>query len=336
MSELELNKYVTPDGSLDGRLLWKREPLYRGMNGRCVERFYPSPEQSYIFKPLTNGESVDREAWIYRHVLSLFPPIFPKLLAVSMEGAGEAGWSIFEDLGPLRHDFDLELAKDVVERMAWWHAFPVSHWRGLTGHGVKPPIEQIAADVLKRWDEAGALLNDIEEYSGFGQREMNALIRGLANADGQSLSGIRVLSHGDLHLGNYARGADGRLYILDWEHAHMNTPYWDLYHLIDISHPMFPKKITIPEREMLLDYYLRQSARQGCEWEREAFIRGYFRFSAAFSLWMLLLIAGDLERGDSVWPKDRLLKQREETRDHLIGCLSRISSGLTGNFTQKD
>lgn len=313
-----LSSYVLLDGTLDGGKLWRREPLYQGMNGKVVERFYPSPERSYIFKPLTNAESMDREAWIYRHVLNLFPPVYPRLLVSSEKGAGEAGWSVFEDLGPLRHEYSMELAMEVVKQMAWWHAFPESHWNDLNGQGNKPPIEQISMSLKTRRDEVDALL----EEAGSTMR-LDGLLRGLA--EGEAFLGIRVLSHGDLHLGNYAKGADGKLYIIDWEHVHMNSPFWDLYHLIDMSHPLFPKTLPLSERERLLGYYLKQSAFHGRNWDRNDFIIAYCCFAAVFSLWMLLLISGDLKRGDSVWPEARLRAQRSETMDSLIGCLVRLS-----------
>ena len=61
-----------------------------------------------------------------------------------------------------------------------------------------------------------------------------------------------VLSHGDLHLGNYA-AVNGQVKVLDWEHAHLNSRYWDLYHVIDLSHPIFPKEMTTNIRERLLE-----------------------------------------------------------------------------------
>ncbi|WP_334077512.1 phosphotransferase [Paenibacillus sanfengchensis] len=319
---VQWSEYVRADGTLDGEKVWRREPLYQGMNGRYVERFYPEKTgPGYIFKPLTNGKNPEREAWIYRHVLDSFPPIYPRLLASSEEGAGEAGWSIFEDLGPLRHEFRLELALEVVKRMAWWHAFPETHWRGLGSSGPKPPIEQIAADVGSRREEMVLLLK--EAGLSLDPAVLDKLIYGFT--EGTFLSTFRVLSHGDLHLGNYAKGANGRLYILDWEHAHLNSPFWDLYHLIDMSHPMFPKRLRRSEREKLLDYYIKQSVYHGRKWDGEEFIQGYCRYAALFSLWMLLLINGDLERGDSVWPKGRLLAQWAETLANLSGCLDRLS-----------
>lgn len=314
----DLSSYVLPDGTLNGQGLWKREPLYQGMNGRWVERFYPGPEQSYVFKPLTNRESIDREAWIYRHVLSSFPAIFPLLLASSGEGAGEDGWTIFEDLGLLRHEYSVELATEVVQQMAWWHSFPEQHWSGLNSQGPKPSIASMASDLLLKREKAASLLAElgwawtldewIDDY-----------------VSGQALSSIRVLSHGDLHLGNYAKGENGRLYIIDWEHAHLNSPFWDLYHLIDMTHPMFPKSVTPAERETLLSVYVSFSIPYGRSWELETFIRDYYRFSVIFSLWMLLLIADDLKRDEAIWPKERLLVQYEETAANLVGCLSRLA-----------
>lgn len=135
----------------------------------------------------------------------------------------------------------------------------------------------------------------------------------------------RVLSHGDLHLGNYAL-AGGEIKVLDWEHVHLNAPYWDLYHLLDLSHPVFPRTMDAPTRQRLLDDYLRAAARKGNIWEPAAFKRGYARFAAVFSLWMLLLIEQDLAaiaKNDGLpakWSPEQLGRQRQETLASFGQC----------------
>ncbi|WP_110930025.1 hypothetical protein [Paenibacillus bouchesdurhonensis] len=121
--------YVSKSGELDDRYIWRKEQLYRGMNGKFVERFYIPSGQSYIFKPVTHEGSRDREAWVYEHILSAFPPIYPQLLGCSTPGQGEAGWSIFEDLGALSHRFDVKHALFIAKQVAWWHSLPKDHWQ---------------------------------------------------------------------------------------------------------------------------------------------------------------------------------------------------------------
>ena len=127
---------------------------------------------------------------------------------------------------------------------------------------------------------------------------------------------------GDLHLGIYAL-VNGEVKVLDWEHAHLNYPYWDLCHVIDLSHPLFPKTMTSSVRERLLDVYLEESARLGRTYEPVAFKANYRGFSALFSLWMLRLIASDLSQGeDGPWPREALRQQRDEAAESLRQCVS--------------
>lgn len=314
-----LSEAVKPDGTLDDSRIWKREPLYQGMNGRWVERFYIERERSYIFKPVTNGENADREVWVYRNVLDRFPEVYPKLLAASPKGKGLDGWTVFEDLGSLRHEYRLEYALRVAKLMAWWQARPAADWPGLSTHGLKPGIETIAGDLLERRGEARAVL----ERLGLPDR-IYGEIRAVRDGSYFSVNKL-VLSHGDLHLGNYAV-TEGRLYLLDWEHAHLNLPYWDLFHLIDMSHPLFAKPMTSADRERILGEYLRRAEQQGTAWQRTALFREYGCFAALFSLWMMLLIQGDLRRGDSVWPRGGLVRQWDEAAANLAGCLALLET----------
>lgn len=319
----KLDEVVKADGTLDDHRIWCREPMYQGMNGRWVERFYTEPGHSYIFKPLTNGESVDREAWVNRNVLAQLPEIaVPKLLAASPEGKGAQGWTIFEDLGTLSHTYRLEYAQAAARQLARLHAAPAEQWTGLTTQGPKPGIKAVASDVLQRRDEALAVLAGQGLPVQWLDSEIAPAVR-----DGHGFSIKRlVLSHGDLHLGNYAVMEAGRVVLLDWEHAHRNLPFWDLYHLIDMSHPRFPRAMPAEDRMKLLGTYLDEADKQGTPWAREVLVREYAWFAAIFSLWMLLLIESDLRRGGGVWTKEGLLRQREETANGLAGCLELLEN----------
>ena len=129
-----------------------------------------------------------------------------------------------------------------------------------------------------------------------------------------------MLTHGDLHIGNFAI-VDNELKILDWEHTHLNLPHWDLYHLIDMSHPLFPKKITSPLRERILESYLGQVE---YEVDREAFINEYYLFASVFSIWMILLIQKDLVENGGKWSAVQLNTQLEETVSSLQQCAAAL------------
>ncbi|WP_460320895.1 phosphotransferase [Paenibacillus sp. YSY-4.3] len=316
-------KYVSESGELNDRYVWRREKLYQGMNGKFVERFYASPERSYVFKPVTHEGSGDREAWVHEHILSSFPPIYPQLIACSEPGQGEAGWGIFEDLGAISHCFDVRHALLVAKQIAWWHSYPAEHWGDVPDTGQKPGLRQLAADLRLRSEETELAL----EAAGLPCRWAEDILSELDQAGfGLLTEEAKVLSHGDLHLGNYTVTESGKLYILDWEHAHLNVPYWDLYYLIDMAHPRYPKQMTLAYREQILRHYLKQSAYYGKPWEdEEAFIEAYSLFAVVFSLWMLMLIANDLRQGGGVWSEAELLAQRGEVKASLHDCWNRIT-----------
>ncbi|WP_308637545.1 phosphotransferase family protein [Paenibacillus silvisoli] len=316
---------VLPDGTLDDRRLWRRDILYTGMNGKCVERVYVTPEESVIFKPLTNESQLGLEGWVYEHILRgmSFPPIYPRLLAASGSDAGERSWQLFEDLGPLEHRFEEDAALELIEHVAWWHGLSVDGLKGQTLLGPKPFIEELAAQAFERREElAEALAERFDDPKSLVER-----LEALCRSESATLNWSRnALSHGDLHLGNYAR-VQGVLKVLDWEHAHVNSRYWDLYHAIDCSHPDFPKRMSAPVRERLLDRYLAASGSSMTELEKQSFKQGYYLFAAVFSLWMLLLIAGDLKRlngADGKWTTAQLKAQLEETLDSLSQCVDAL------------
>ncbi|RAP74871.1 hypothetical protein DL346_21355 [Paenibacillus montanisoli] len=297
------------------------------MNGKCVERVYVTPDESYIFKPLTNESQLGQEGWVYEHILRgmSFPPIYPQLLAASGPAAGDRSWQLFEDLGPLTHRFEEDKALELIGHVAWWHALPTEPLREKTLLGPKPYIEELAAQALGRRDE---LAETLAGKFGDPQATLKELAA-LSHSGTATANWARsVLSHGDLHLGNYAR-VNGIVKVLDWEHAHVNSRYWDLYHVIDSSHPDFPKRMNITVREHLLDRYLALSSGSGVTGLQEkSFKQGYYLFAALFSLWMLLLIAGDLKRlagADGKWTTAQLLKQQEETLDSLTQCVQLLN-----------
>jgi thiamine kinase-like enzyme len=300
---------VLSDGTLNERLIFKKETLYQGMNGKFVERFYVSPSESYIFKPLTNNAQLGREAWINEHVLRLFPAIFPKIISYSKHDNPELSWMVLEDLGPLSHEFSEENILGVIKLMAWWHSLPLQSFPKVPVAGLKPKLEQLISDIRRDKEEFFALLPAL----ALDERLIERVYEWI---DSFIFSKTLVLSHGDLHVGNYAF-ANGRIVILDWEHAHLNTPFWDLYHLLDLSHPIFPKKIEVGLRKRALRNYLEQVE---LELDAEMFFREYHLFSAVFSIWMILLIQKDLAVGDGKWSKEQLERQLSETVLSLREC----------------
>ncbi|GHH98033.1 phosphotransferase [Neobacillus kokaensis] len=300
MSELGFGglpkEIVLEDGRLNEGLVCRREILYRGNNGRCVERFYLSSGESYIFKPLTNNAQFGKEVWVHEQILPHFPAVFPKIISYQIDRKPEQSWMILEDLGPLSHTFSKESLLAVVRSAAVWHSLPLEAFAGVPLTGMKPRIGEMVAEI-----QLGKI--------PFSER-VEAIFPVLYQFP---FSTKQVVCHGDLHQGNYAL-VDGRLAVLDWEHAHLNLPYWDLYHAIDMSHPDFSKKMTCELREEALNGYLDGVQRAV---DRGQFKKEYYRFAAVFSMWMLILIERDLRVDAGKWPQEQLERQREETADVL-------------------
>ncbi|MBO0958495.1 phosphotransferase [Neobacillus sp. MM2021_6] len=307
-------KIVNLDGTLNEELILNKEPIYKGMNGRMVERFYLRANESYIFKPLTNDGQLGKEVWIHEHVLTLFPAIFPKILSYSISDAPERNWMILEDLGPLVHEFRVDTALGVVKWVAWWHSLPLENVGDMPRAGLKPQFQELITEIRRRKDEFLQLGPGIES-------ELIEYIYSLL--DRVIFSEKRVLSHGDLHAGNFAV-VKGRIMILDWEHTHINLPYWDLYHLLDMSHPLYSKKMTAPLRDVILSAYLDQVE---FEVDREAFFKEYYLFAAVFSIWMILLIQKDLQGNGGKWSAVQLHAQLEETVSSLRQCAEALWNG---------
>lgn len=316
-------KAVTPDGRLDHTQIYAREILYKGMNGRFVERFYLSPDHSFIFKPVTHAGQAGREGWVYEHILPLIPGIYPRMLARSCS-SDETSWAIFEDLGKLQHAFEGDTILEVTRAMARWHALPVDQLPAETptaGH--KPRIELAAAEIVLREEEAASLFAELHIPAQSGSRLL-AAIRDLAAMGNHSpYAASQVLSHGDLHLGNYAM-AGAKLYVLDWEHAHLGTIHWDLYHVLDMSHPLFPKQVTSSLRDQVLSVYAAESANHGRVLDRVLLGEQYALFAAVYSVWMLLLIRRDLDQKEPIWPREQLQTQWRETADSLMQCMGML------------
>jgi hypothetical protein len=301
---------VLANGTLNDQIILKKEALYKGMNGRFVERFYLSPTESYIFKPLTNNGQLGKEVWVHKHILlPLFPPIFPKVISYKISDHSDLNWMILEDLGSLSHEFNEESTLAVIRWVAWWHSLPLEKLANVPLMGLKPQIEEIVADIRVMKDEFMALMPLLKIEEKLIHHIYLLLER-------KEFSQKLVLSHGDLHSGNFAMVEKG-IVVLDWEHAHLNLPYWDLYHVIDMSHPLFPKKITSQFRQRVLKSYLEQV---DSEIDGDTFINEYYLFSAVFSIWMILLIQKDLKENDGNWSRHQLENQLKETEATLEQC----------------
>ncbi|MCK6075974.1 phosphotransferase family protein [Paenibacillus silvae] len=312
--------WVTSEGILDEQQIIGRQKLYQGLNGRHVERFTAQSGQTYIFKPLTNPAQYGRERWMYEHVMPQLPPVYPQLIAASgQEAAPEQSWMIYEDMGQLEHFLCESTLMLAAAHMAEWHTLPITAWQQLPRVGHKPAIRDMLHELERHRSATAELLTKL--HVTWSASDLDRLITLLLTAEDEL---PLVLCHGDLHPGNVAE-VEGRLVILDWEHAHLNTPLWDVYHLLDLSHPLFPRTMTPELRARVMKVYLDKLESLGVQVERVSFAKWYDAYAIVFSLWMLRLIDGDLRNPDCIWPQEQLRNQWHETAATLEQCIKHMN-----------
>lgn len=317
--EQMLSSVVTMKGELNAELISRRSPLYKGRNGKVIERFWVEFEgqsESYIFKPLTNETTCGRELWMYENVLSSVPVRFPKLYAAAKHEDPERFWSIYEDMGELTHRLEADDYEIAAASIPLWHGLPLTcvpaHFKGdkqdLTDL-INKVYQEYACDTRGR-----APLSSL----GFEEDEVTAIEKILRQLNGSFDTEI-VISHGDYHQGNLSRREEDFI-ILDWEFVHHNSVYWDLYCLLDMSHPDFPKRVSASTRLAALKSYLNKRTALGWEVHLTSFVADYHRYATVHSLWMLGLIEKDLQKGQ--WEASKLQRAQEETLHSLRDCLA--------------
>lgn len=268
-------------------------------------------------------------------------------------------WIVMEDIGVLNHVHSDKQLLQIVEQMACWHRVDVSRLTPFPQVGQKPPLPDIASSVISRWQQAKEILLQLPTLCGASSWNASAthvtevddirqqpdiwlrwLQQDIAETVQRLSSQPAVLLHGDLHAGNYGVNPQEQLMVLDWEHSHIGSLFWDVYHLLDLSHPLFPRSMTPSLRHSLLEHYWftdlalnesdpifaldREVAGLTSEYVSFAkFEQDYLIYAIVYSIWMLLLIQKDLLQEPPIWPRAQLLAQQTETTEHLEQCIHR-------------
>ncbi len=320
MCRQDLLNAVLPDGTLDESRLLSRELLYVGRNGKAVERFSIETAhgvESFIFKPLTNVDTLGREQWFSRHLLPSVPIRYPRLLGQAGHDDADRYWTIYEDLGNLDHRFDKQTLSAAAAVIPHWHQLPLdSVPSSFAGHS--PHVNDVLSIVTERLDRLAEIATGLSMPADLWSVFRRALLR----LDGV-FSSETTVSHGDFHPYNITlRG--GELIVLDWEYVHRNSVYWDLYNLLDITSPRYRRPAMEDEwRKEALHTYVERRAAMG--WvPPDDFIRGYYFYAGIYSAWILLLIDNDLRSGS--FERSALTAQQRETYAVLHDCARHIAS----------
>lgn len=311
-----LSAAVKPDGNVDELYLAFSQVLYTGRNGKQVKRIFLRTEAgicSFIFKPLTNLDTMGREVWLYEHLLPALSIRYPQLLATSDTDDPERAWFIYEDLGELQHHVDPKTLIAAARAIPLWHNLPQDSLpAGFKGH--TPPIHEIIEQLRAAEQEIAEICADHHLPGGL----VSSLLQKLSPPV-QQLFNAKVVSHGDYYPSNFTQ-IDGELVVLDWEYLHRNSVYWDLFNLMDLTSPRY-RKPTIEEslrNQILQEYYQANSTLPAGGFFH--FQTGYRLYAALYSLWVLWLIEHDLGAGR--FERDSLLSQRGETLQVLRECSS--------------
>jgi hypothetical protein len=284
MNDSSFNPFLASDGTIREDAIAQRTLIGVENGGTIVERLMiEQPGMSVIRKTTLDLALAAREAGLYAEVLPQLPPVYPRLLAYAVSEEKEAASLVYEDAGEIDFAFDEQLATELISHMARWHAMPTAGLPLGGERGPRPDYEELAAELIMAlgWSWRPA---DGEQVFGLDAE----LVKRVYDMAKQRPPVIKyILSHGDLHAGSYGRSATGNLIVLNWAHVHRNSPYWDLYHMLDMPSPAVLRLIDDAAWERLLLAYWQQAREGVVPAEQQTFLREYGLFSSVFSLWKL-------------------------------------------------
>ncbi|NOU63864.1 phosphotransferase [Paenibacillus sp. LMG 31461] len=288
-----------------------REVIYVGRNGQKVERIQVNVVDtisSFIYKPLTNYPNKGKEVWLQANLFVRIPEVnIPKILFASQTLEPEKEWMVFEDLGELEHNFSSEMMLKTSEFIPYWHLLPTSLLpEQFEGH--TPKIKEIQRYILAKDRQTRQLF----ERLGFRDEHITYFYEDILRQD--QFENEIVIAHGDLYPLNIAE-MKNQVYIFDWEYAHTNSVFWDLYTLMDITSPQY-RRLVIQEDSRLAILARYISVRENLQSPTQGnFISDYHKYSALYSFWLLLLIEEDIAH--ERFEKSALLQQYKETLEIL-------------------
>lgn len=288
-----------------------REVIYVGRNGQKVERIQVNVNDnmtSFIYKPLTNYPNKGKEVWLQENLHVRIPEVhIPKILYYSQELEPEKAWMVFEDLGELEHNFSGDMMLKTTEFIPYWHLLPTSLLpEEFDGHS--PSVKEIQSFILSK----DVQMRQIFKSLGFLDEHITYFDEEILRQD--QLDMETVVSHGDLYPLNIGE-VNHTIFIFDWEYVHTNSVFWDLYSLMDITSPQY-RRLVIREESRLAILARYISVRESLQSPTHGnFITDYHKYSALYSVWLLLLIDEDIAQ--ERFEISALLRQYNETIEIL-------------------
>jgi aminoglycoside/choline kinase family phosphotransferase len=311
-----LSELVNIDGELDATRISSMEAIYGARSGKQVQRFI-FQGVSYIFKPCTINTS-RRELWVQQNLLPFIEGLrVPCILASGDVQQSTNNWMIYEDLGSLVHLSRVDEIVRAAGIIPFWHRVAVTAVPSdVKGHS--PSYTEVIEQLLLKKQ----LVNTMLEQSRIDRYEISnwwTLIVQWASF----INNNQVVSHGDYYRLNIALRNHENI-VLDWEFAHVNSVYWDIYSLMDITsyrytHVDLDKK----DRDAALRQYWMSKNDVGLTMPYDDFVKGYHVFASVYSVWILTLIVADLQHSSEA--TEALIRQRHQTESVLMQNLERLS-----------
>ena len=314
----QLSSLVSMDGQLDTNRVSQKAAIYLARNGRHVERF-SYQGASYIFKPCT-ALTVSREQWAQQILVPSIQGVkVPLLLASGGIPHSTDHWIVYEDLGSLNHcDHPDEIIR-AAGMIPSWHRIPTSRMsEGAVGHS--PNYTQVLATINRNRPYIESMLQVIGIHNQTVSDWWELLLEWEP-----FIQEHQAISHGDYYRLNIAFQNQQSI-VLDWEFTHVNSVYWDLYSLMDItSHRYSLIQLEHHDRVAALQAYWNRELHAIPSELYRRFIKGYSVYASVYSVWILTLIEADIRSG-SVADIGALRRQQQETESVLQQCLQALCS----------
>lgn len=255
--------------------------------------------RTWIIKLVKQPSSANREVETYRHIVVKLPIQSPRVIG---HGVNEgAAWMTYTDDGLIPVFRTTHRYHQALATMAALHRTPVArNWpRSAASH--TPPFEvvrkQVSSMARHQYDES---LRG-HDFSATVVRAVREMLDACQTAQMHPLFTEPAICHGDAHLGNWMWSTFRRtIYLIDWEYVHIDSPYFDLFQLLDVTSPTTTITRAVSRWSALKTYYLAWTQSDNHDggtpgamtWR--LFAAGYVTYAATYLLWIIGLIEQDV------------------------------------------
>lgn len=275
-----------------------------------------SDRDSVVVKIVHNSKLGKRIHDIQMNVVVRLPVLSPPIIATGQMDAGY--WLAFTDVAQISERWSEHRFHEALRALVRVHEVGT---RSAAGLGESVSHTPTAKEVFLELQGYSAsdyiqLLNELSIPPKIYRKLVDLFLK---SADWfTSITQLPlVLSHGDYHQRNvlFARGTS-QPFVIDWEYAHLDIPYFDLFQYLDATSPTEAKSRVGSRLGGLHTYWDTMWGGVKGPGERRKWVRGYLRYAAIHLLWILIRIHSD--RVNQTFPLYALQRQTVETVHGLL------------------